>query len=130
MERVERQFPANAAAPKAARAFMRSSFSTWQLDASSAITELLVSEVVTNVVVHVGSTMTVRASHRGSIVRVEVDDTSNEMPVVRDGRPDAERHRGLPIVAAFASAWGSQLRPGGKTVWFEVNTGNHRGTLL
>jgi anti-sigma regulatory factor (Ser/Thr protein kinase) len=108
-------------APASARTFLRTTMHTWALDGLGELTELLTSELVTNVVRHVGSPMTVRISRRASTVRVEVDDDSAEPPAL--ARPDSatEHGRGLMLVDALASAWGALSTDNGKTVWFELD---------
>src|SRR5689334_15601913 len=90
-----------AAAPAAARRFLRQQMRTWALDGLGGVTELLTSELVTNVVRHVGSAMTVRIYHDASTVRVEVDDDSTEPPVLAQRGALAERGRGLTLVNAL-----------------------------
>ena len=87
MASVETQFPATAEAPQSARAFLRAALQTWQLDGFGEVTELLTDELVANVVRHVGSPMTLRATSEGATLRIEVDDPSTEAPVLR--HPDA-----------------------------------------
>jgi anti-sigma regulatory factor (Ser/Thr protein kinase) len=107
-------------APATARSFLRSEMHTWALDGLGELTELLTSELVTNVVHHVGSPMTLRISSQASTIRVEVDDDSTDPPVL--ARPDtsADHGRGLMLVNALASDWGTRARENGKTVWFEL----------
>jgi len=83
-EVVEHNFPSTSAASTDARQFLRSTLQTWALDGFGEVTELLTGELVSNVVRHVGSPITVRAIRHPSRVRVEVDDASSECPVVRD----------------------------------------------
>lgn len=84
---------------------------------------LLASELVTNAVRHGGGEVTVRLWAGPETVRVEVTDANPRRPLAADRGPDAEEGRGLLIVRALASRWGSApLRDGsGKTVWFEVD---------
>jgi hypothetical protein len=65
--------------------------------------------------------MTVRVSRSGSVMRVEVDDESHDVPVCT--RPDGETQggRGLLLVDALATDWGSFARDTGKTVWFTLD---------
>ncbi len=83
---------------------------------------LLVSELVTNVVLHAQTEceLTVRA-HRGGI-RVEVIDGSDQFPVGAVAPdPLALSGRGMLLVDALSSAHGSEAAPGGgKLVWFEI----------
>jgi anti-sigma regulatory factor (Ser/Thr protein kinase) len=121
METVETQLPSSTGSPQLARAFLRSTLETWQLDGFGDITELLVSELVANVVTHVGTPMTLRVARTQTTMRVEIEDSSPEVPVVH--HPDAadEHGRGVLLVDQLATAWGVEPRPQGKAVWFELD---------
>lgn len=82
---------------------------------------LLVSEVTTNAVIHGSGLVRVRVVDSGQRLRVEVSDDSSDMPRIRHARADAEDGRGLALVQMLAAAWGADSRPGGKTVWFELD---------
>ena len=60
MEAVETQLPSSVSSPQLARAFLRSTLETWKLDGFGEVTELLATELVANVVTHVGAPMTLR----------------------------------------------------------------------
>jgi anti-sigma regulatory factor (Ser/Thr protein kinase) len=79
---------------------------------------LLVSEVVTNAVLHGDGTVEVRAELSGRILRVEVQDDGVGVPTVRRAGPEAEGGRGLALVDALSSRWGVESLAGGKYVWF------------
>ncbi len=86
--------------------------------------ELMVSELVTNALVHAGTELVVEAGydeHSGT-VRVAVGDDGLGQPAVRRPSPADPHGRGLQIVAMLASGWGVDPQEGGagKTVWFEV----------
>jgi anti-sigma regulatory factor (Ser/Thr protein kinase) len=121
MDIVETHLPSTLSSPQMARAFLRSTLETWKLDGFGEITELLVTELVANVVIHVGAPMTLRVQREASAMRVEIDDPSTEVPVVR--HPDAadEHGRGVLLVDQLATAWGVEPRAEGKTVWFELD---------
>jgi anti-sigma regulatory factor (Ser/Thr protein kinase) len=121
METVETELPGSVNAPQLARAFLRSALETWQLDGFGDVTELLVSELVANVVTHVGTPMTLRVQRAPGTMRVEIDDPSSDPPVVR--HPDAaeEHGRGVLLVDQLADTWGVDQRIDGKTVWFELD---------
>jgi anti-sigma regulatory factor (Ser/Thr protein kinase) len=86
------------------------------------VAELLASEVVTNVVQHVGEPMTVRVLRRPDVIRVEVDDASPDPPALYPADPTDEHHRGMVIVDTLTRDWGAVSHPGnGKTVWFELD---------
>src|SRR5262245_53951890 len=121
MPEIETRFAATPSAPRAARAFLRDALQTWRLDGVGEITEILASELVANVVRHVGAPGTLRASSQGSTLRVEVDDVSSDVPVVRGPRADAASGYGMVLVDKLSQRWGVDCRPGGKTVWFELD---------
>jgi anti-sigma regulatory factor (Ser/Thr protein kinase) len=121
MPSVETQFPATPEAPQSARAFLRAALETWKLDGFGQVTELLADELVANVVRHVGSPLTLRATTEGPILRIEVDDPSTEPPVLRHPGVHEDRGRGILLVDALATQWGSEIHPDGKTVWFEID---------
>jgi anti-sigma regulatory factor (Ser/Thr protein kinase) len=109
-------------APRAARMFLRESLATRELDGVGHLSELLTTELVTNVVLHVGCpTVELRLSADGDHLRVEVDDSSTRVPMVR--RRDASRGSGvgMQLVEQLASRWGTEVRADGKTVWFEID---------
>lgn len=81
---------------------------------------LLTSEVVTNAVLHVGGTIFVRVMCRPSGVRVEVEDTSEQVPVPGDPSHLSASGRGLELVDALATDWGAIREGAGKIVWFEL----------
>lgn len=82
---------------------------------------LLTSELVTNALVHAQSrvklTVLVGAAH----FRVEVGDTSGRAAHRREIEPDAVNGRGLQIVDAMSSRWGTGSTADGKRVWFELD---------
>lgn len=66
----------------------------------------------------------VRAMHAWGHLRVEVEDPSTRQPLPRSASADEEGGRGLHLVDALATRWGTDLpAPGstGKTVWFELD---------
>jgi anti-sigma regulatory factor (Ser/Thr protein kinase) len=84
------------------------------------VVELLVSEVVTNAVLHARSALSLCVVRQGDRIRVEVEDTSPVAPVVRPHDDTAMTGRGLALVAALAAEWGVQPTDRGKSVWFVV----------
>jgi anti-sigma regulatory factor (Ser/Thr protein kinase) len=119
---VSVEFPADVAAPRAVRIAVRDALAGSQLDAALDVAELLVDELVSNVVRHVGSPGQVRIVRRPSSIRFEIDDASTDLPVRRDPDPWADHGRGIVLVESLASAWGVDVRERGKTVWFELET--------
>lgn len=84
---------------------------------------LVASELVNNAIRHGEGRVTVRFWPRPDGLRMEVTDSGPRGP--EPTRPDAddESGRGLLIVDALASRWGSEpVEAGpGKTVWFELD---------
>jgi serine phosphatase RsbU (regulator of sigma subunit)/anti-sigma regulatory factor (Ser/Thr protein kinase) len=86
-------------------------------------TILLATELVTNAVRHGHGDITVRLWPGPEVVRVEVSDANPRRPEPGGLDLDAEDGRGLLIVGALSSRWGTApLTDGaGKTVWFELD---------
>jgi anti-sigma regulatory factor (Ser/Thr protein kinase) len=83
---------------------------------------LVVSELVTNAVVHGAEPIVVTVTRAPERVRVEVTDGLSDAPPHNNrAAPNAETGRGLSVVTRLAVAWGWRASPGrGKTVWAEV----------
>lgn len=120
-ETVQTQLPALTSAPQLARAFLRATLETWELDGFGAVTELLASELVSNVVRHVQTPMTLRATRMPSSIRVEVEDPSTALPELQYPDTAQASGRGIFIVDAFADEWGSEIYGDHKVVWFELD---------
>jgi anti-sigma regulatory factor (Ser/Thr protein kinase) len=84
--------------------------------------ELLVSELVTNAVVHARTAIELRMSFERGVFRAEVTDGSATPPAGRRPTGLAGTGRGLQLVDTLASRWGVVPADGGKTVWFELST--------
>jgi signal transduction histidine kinase/DNA-binding response OmpR family regulator len=85
---------------------------------------LLVSELVTNAVVHGRPPIELRLRHTGTHLVIEAQDAASFLP--RKLRPtvDDEHGRGLQLVAALADRWGTRPTGRGKSVWCVVGTGS------
>ncbi|MFC5800791.1 ATP-binding protein [Streptomyces formicae] len=83
---------------------------------------LLISELVTNAVVHTGCPAVLRMLFgAGDAVRVEVADTSARPPQPRHAQGDDTNGRGLELVDGLADRWGWQPEGAGKSIWCEVD---------
>lgn len=104
-----------------ARRFVDEVLSRWRCEEVLDDVKLLVSELVTNAVVHAGSEVQVAVRLLNDAVRIEVVDRSPATSL-RPTHPtqDAESGRGLLLVETMASAWGVEPLEHGKAVWFEV----------
>lgn len=83
--------------------------------------ELLVSELVTNAVVHVGGTVAVTLTASSSSLTVAVADTSLDSPSPKSAGPWETSGRGLVIVESIADDWGIDPSGPGKSVWFSLH---------
>ena len=83
---------------------------------------LLVSEVVSNVVLHARTPCELSVATSGQQVRVEVRDGHDRLPgVTRSRDPLSSSGRGMVLVEALSDAHGSTALPGGgKVVWFQL----------
>ena len=84
---------------------------------------LVITELVENVVQHTddGGKLTMR--RHDDLVRIEVADSSRQIPQVRGRDPRRIGGRGLLVVAAVTSDWGTRSDEQGKTVWADIPTG-------
>ncbi|MCC3766395.1 SpoIIE family protein phosphatase [Streptomyces sp. UNOC14_S4] len=85
---------------------------------------LMVSEMVTNVLVHTDGDALLSAQITGApggrCVRVDVADSSDELPHRRHPGEMASSGRGLVLMELLAGAWGVDPRGEGKNIWFEL----------
>lgn len=90
---------------------------------ANQVVELLTGEIVANAVVHgpPDSAVTVCVRIDGPLVRVLVSDSGGGVPKVGHPTPTAPSGRGLALVEALSTEWGTLSRSDGKTVWFEVH---------
>jgi two-component sensor histidine kinase len=82
--------------------------------------ELLVTELVTNAVLHARTAVEVIVEPRGPMVRVGVADDSPRPPRRRRHSVDSGTGRGLVLVERMSESWGVEPRGEGKVVWFEL----------
>jgi anti-sigma regulatory factor (Ser/Thr protein kinase) len=107
----------------AARRFARGSLDGID-DEVVDVVRLCVSELVSNVVLHAGTTGTLRVTTYADRVLLEVDDHSPRLPRL-DPHPGPHGGRGLQIIDHLASSWDVVRRPWGKTVWAEIRADSH-----
>ncbi|MFI2351749.1 SpoIIE family protein phosphatase [Streptomyces sp. NPDC019443] len=91
----------------------------WGLDDAAFITELTVSELVTNAIRYGKPPIQLRLIHADTTLICEVYDSSNTAPHLRRARTYDEGGRGLLLVAQLAHRWGTRHAPIGKTIWAE-----------
>jgi two-component sensor histidine kinase len=89
--------------------------------------QLVVTELVTNAVLHAATEVQLTLDIRPGTVRVEVADGNERLPRPREADAEDVTGRGLLLVAAVAESWGvSQRDDDGKVVWCAL--GHRRGT--
>ncbi|MER6467281.1 ATP-binding SpoIIE family protein phosphatase [Streptomyces collinus] len=85
---------------------------------------LLVSETVTNVLVHTDADALLLAEVTGEPggrrLRLEVTDAGDDLPHKRRPGELASSGRGLVLIELLADAWGVEPRGRGKSIWFEL----------
>jgi len=113
--------PPDHAAAARARRFVSDTLRGWGCDDAIPDAQLLVSELVTNAVLHARSATRVTVTRDGATVRISVDDDSPTRPRLRELGPEAVTGRGLLLVDRIARRWGVDPRADGKCVWFEVD---------
>ncbi|NUT30483.1 MAG: ATP-binding protein [Streptomyces sp.] len=122
--------PHTSGAVSGVRRHIRAVLDGWNLAAD--LTEeilLVVSELLTNAIVHALPPATLRLSLSGAdrcgAVRVEVTDMGPAAPTgLEDSAVDPDEHgRGLAIVNALAARCGVQVHPGGTSRWAELRLG-------
>jgi hypothetical protein len=112
---VEYTFEHEQSAPRAVRQALGPIIGTGSL---ANDVKLAASELVTNVVRHTDDGGCIHA-WGGNPLRLEVHDTSPVLPA-RVSRP-TNSGRGLRIVNAVSSDWGTRATPNGKMVWAEFD---------
>lgn len=118
------ELPADARSARQARGFVAEFCAAAGISGEIRRTaSLLVSELVTNAIVHARTTTTVdvRFGLTG-VLRIAVSDDNPARPAV-DLHPGAraEGGRGMLIVSMLATRWGVEAAAGGgKSVWFEL----------
>ncbi len=119
---AELTLPVDDRAPGMARKFLREMSCRTHHARVMDEAELLVSELVTNAVVHGAPPVTVSVECDGTEgLRVAVTDGSSRSPVPRVADPDDESGRGIYLVDVISERWG--VAPGGgegKAVWFTL----------
>jgi len=95
----------------------------WDLPGLVAPASLVCSELISNVIDHAHTMMTLRLALGSKYLFIAVRDGSPAEPTATASGPAVERGRGLPIVAATAHSWGSVPARGGKVVWASLLLG-------
>ncbi|WP_449352931.1 ATP-binding SpoIIE family protein phosphatase [Streptomyces shaanxiensis] len=101
-----------------ARAQATRQLTAWGLEEAAFVTELVVSELVTNAIRYGAVPIGLRLIRDRTLI-CEVSDASNTAPHLRRARTYDEGGRGLHMVAQLTQGWGTRQGPLGKTIWAE-----------
>ncbi|MEV0175315.1 ATP-binding protein [Streptomyces sp. NPDC050803] len=107
------------------RRLLRIHLGIWGLHDLIDGAQLCVSELVANVITHVGrgTPATLAVSMRGTHLRIEVHDPDTRAtPTLLDAASDSEDGRGMALINAVAERWGVQLHADRKVTWCELTT--------
>jgi anti-sigma regulatory factor (Ser/Thr protein kinase) len=115
------RYPRDPASPGQARHAARQALEAWDgAPEHQDAVELVISELVTNAVVHAASEVDVVLVVGPDRFRVEVSDNDLSPFDRGEGGADDEHGRGLALVEALSGSWGVEQSAGGKTVWVEL----------
>ncbi|CAL9538932.1 ATP-binding protein [Streptomyces sp. enrichment culture] len=96
--------------------------SQWGVPVAGDEAQLVVTELATNVIKHVGegTSATLILEWKRERLRIEMHDKSRSLPALCTAASDAECGRGLHLLGAMAVDWGTAVSVLGKAVWCEI----------
>ncbi|MCX4400463.1 ATP-binding protein [Streptomyces sp. NBC_01764] len=109
----------------ALRRVLRIHLRFWGLDALIDAAQLCVSELVSNVINHVGpgTPATLAVSMKDTHLRIEVHDPDTRaLPTLLKQGINSETGRGMELITSMADRWGVQLLADRKVTWCELTT--------
>ncbi|MFC9327689.1 SpoIIE family protein phosphatase [Kitasatospora sp. NPDC057015] len=115
---AEWEVPSDPAAVAGVRAAVSRQLADWGLDEAAFVTELILSELITNAIRYATGPIRVRLLRDRTLI-CEVSDTSSTSPHLRYAATMDEGGRGLFLVAQFAERWGTRYTGSGKVIWTE-----------
>lgn len=116
----ELRLPPSTESVPVARRFAREQLRQSRSDVDTVV--LLVSEVVTNAVLHARSEVVLLIQQREDVTRIEVSDASPVPPRLHNFTAESATGRGLRLLDQLALRWGADSSGTGKVVWFEVGS--------
>ena len=123
--RAQLELPIERTSPSVARHIVGTLLRAWNLVQLRDALAVITSELVTNVYVHTPQADSFELAMIGSRqgVRLSIADGSAIKPVIKELDPTTPTGRGLQIVQALASRWGTEEHERGKRVWVELDAG-------
>ncbi|MFC4497745.1 SpoIIE family protein phosphatase [Streptomyces ovatisporus] len=115
---AEWEVPSDPAAVAGVRAAVTGQLDEWGLEDVAFVTELILSELITNAIRYATGPIRVRLLRDRTLI-CEVSDTSSTSPHLRYAATTDEGGRGLFLVAQFAERWGTRYTGDGKVIWCE-----------
>ncbi|MFB6891739.1 SpoIIE family protein phosphatase [Kitasatospora sp. NPDC056327] len=115
---AEWEVPSDPAAVAGVRAAVAERLEGWGLTDAAFVTELILSELVTNAIRYGTGPIRVRLLLDRALI-CEVSDGSSTSPHLRYAATTDEGGRGLFLVAQFADRWGTRYTATGKVIWTE-----------
>ncbi|GAB2505386.1 SpoIIE family protein phosphatase [Nocardiopsis aegyptia] len=112
------ELPSDPAIVSRARALAGARLADWGLEEAAFVTEMVVSELVTNALRYGSPPIRLRLIRDETLI-CEVSDAGSAAPHLRRARVYDEGGRGLLIVAQLTERWGSRHTGAGKTIWAE-----------
>lgn len=119
----EVRLPPQPTSVAAARAEVRTLLAGSEREDLTDSAVLLVSEIVTNALLHAGTEIGLSGRLSDHGLRINVRDGSSHLPSRRRYATTAGTGRGLLMVEAMVDDWGVTRNRHGKTVWFELSAG-------
>ena len=117
---AQRSWPAAASTVPAARRLVREQLQEHGHTVLSDSAELIVSELVGNVVLHVGGDVEVTVAVHAAEVVIEVSDDSPLSPHLRVFSSTSSTGRGMRLVHSLSAEHGVRPRGSGKTIWVRL----------
>ncbi|MFI6080795.1 PAS domain-containing protein [Streptomyces sp. NPDC051217] len=111
--------PSDPAVVATARSLVQRQLALWGLEETAFVTELVVSELVTNAIRHAEGPIHLRVIRDHRALICEVSDANTTAPHLRYARSGDEGGRGLFLIAELTQRWGTRFGDTGKTIWTE-----------
>ncbi|MFG2767634.1 SpoIIE family protein phosphatase [Streptomyces rubiginosohelvolus] len=111
--------PSDPAVVATARSLVQRQLTVWGLEESAFVTELVVSELVTNAIRYAEGPIHMRVIRDHHALICEVSDATTTAPHLRYARSGDEGGRGLFLIAQLTRRWGTRFSGRGKTIWTE-----------